>query len=79
MSSSKALLKSAKDKLNKKDFAGAKDTAERVLDYESGNYMACVIPSFDLGFWSITLFRVHKPVHLLPDSRESDSLMPFVR
>ncbi|EFI28195.1 superkiller protein 3 SKI3 [Coprinopsis cinerea okayama7 len=42
MSSTKALLKSARDKLNKKDFAGARDAAERILDFEGANYTAHV-------------------------------------
>ncbi|TFK25481.1 superkiller protein 3 SKI3 [Coprinopsis marcescibilis] len=40
--STKALLKQARDKLNKKDFAGARDAVERVLDFEPSNYTAHV-------------------------------------
>ncbi|KAH6914120.1 superkiller protein 3 SKI3 [Coprinopsis sp. MPI-PUGE-AT-0042] len=40
--STKAILKTCRDKLNKKDFSGARDSAERVLDFESSNYTAHV-------------------------------------
>ena len=38
--STKALLKTARDKIAKKDFEGARDASERVLDFESSNYTA---------------------------------------
>ncbi|KAF6760007.1 superkiller protein 3 SKI3 [Ephemerocybe angulata] len=50
--STKALLKTARDKLNKKDFSGARDAAERVLDFEPSNYTAHVflaLSAFELN------------------------------
>ena len=38
--STKALLKTSREKLNNKDFSAAKEAAERVLDFEPSNYTA---------------------------------------
>ncbi|RXW12392.1 hypothetical protein EST38_g13464 [Candolleomyces aberdarensis] len=46
--STKALLKTSREKLNKKDFSGAKDAAERVLDFEPSNYTAHVFLALSL-------------------------------
>lgn len=38
----KIKLKGARDALSKKDYAGARDAASQILDYEPENYNACV-------------------------------------
>ena len=57
--STETLLKTSREKFNKKDFSGAKDAAERVLDFEPSNYTAYALATH--------LFTVDFTSHLTSD------------
>lgn len=70
--STKALLKTAREKLNKKDFGGAKDAAERVLDFEPSNYTAYAPHTHFSTFSTQTLFYPIAFIHTTMKSIENE-------